>query len=289
MKNLPEHQKGIIAVLAAALLWSSGGILIKLVTLSPLQISFARCFFASFVFLFLFRSKLLRVNWFTFVNAGFYAGVLMLYVLATKTTTAANAVFLQYTAPIYVLLLEPKLNKTRYEKIDIITISICFIGMLMFFMGKLSPGDFKGNILALLSGILFAGFLLGMRKNRHEFQYSSIFYGNIFVLIFSFTSVLEIRSISLPDLSMLAFLGVFQIGVAYAIFSYGLKKVFAVEASLLSMIEPVLNPVWVLIWYGEAPSFMAVIGGVIILLAIAARTIISTSSQMRRLNLSDKN
>ncbi len=281
MKNLPEHQKGIFAVLAAALLWSSGGILIKLVTLNPMQISFARCFFASFVFLFLFRAKLLKVNWFTFLNAGFYAGVLMLYVLATKTTTAANAVFLQYTAPIYVLLLEPILNKTNYEKVNIITISVCFIGMLMFFAGKLSPGDFKGNILALLSGVMFAGFLLGMRKNKHEFQYSSIFYGNILVLIFSFTSVIEIHSISLTDLSMLAFLGIFQIGIAYAIFSYGLKKVLAVEASLLSMIEPVLNPVWVLIWYGEAPSLYAVIGGVIILLAIAVRTMISGNPAIR--------
>ncbi len=281
MKNLPEHQKGILAVLAAALLWSSGGILIKLVTLNPMQISFARCFFASFVFLFLFRAKLLKVNWFTFLNAGFYAGVLMLYVLATKTTTAANAVFLQYTAPIYVLLLEPILNKTNYEKVNIITISVCFIGMLMFFAGKLSPGDFKGNILALLSGVMFAGFLLGMRKNKHEFQYSSIFYGNILVLIFSFTSVIEIHSISLTDLSMLAFLGIFQIGIAYAIFSYGLKKVLAVEASLLSMIEPVLNPVWVLIWYGEAPSLYAVIGGVIILLAIAVRTMISGNPAIR--------
>ncbi len=281
MKNLPEHQKGIFAVLAAALLWSSGGILIKLVTLNPMQISFARCFFASFVFLFLFHTKLLKVNWFTFLNAGFYAGVLILYVLATKTTTAANAVFLQYTAPIYVLLLEPILNKTNYEKVNIITISVCFIGMLMFFAGKLSPGDFKGNILALLSGVMFAGFLLGMRKNKHEFQYSSIFYGNILVLIFSFTSVIEIHSISLTDLSMLAFLGIFQIGIAYAIFSYGLKKVLAVEASLLSMIEPVLNPVWVLIWYGEAPSLYAVIGGVIILLAIAVRTMISGNPAIR--------
>ncbi len=289
MKNLPEHQKGIVAVLAAALLWSSGGILIKLVTLNPLQISFARCFFASFVFLFLFRARLLKVNWFTFLNAGFYAGVLMLYVLATKTTTAANAVFLQYTAPIYVLLLEPILNKTKYEKLNIIAISVCFIGMLMFFMGKLSPGDFKGNIFALLSGVMFAGFLLGMRKNRHEFQYSSIFYGNIFVLIFSFTSVTEIRSISLPDLIMLAFLGIFQIGVAYAIFSYGLKRVLAVEASLLSMIEPVLNPVWVLIWYGEAPSLMAIIGGIIILLAISVRTIMSGTAPMRQVQLPNKN
>ena len=112
-------------------------------------------------------------------------------------------------------------------------------------------------------------------------QYSSIFYGNVIVVLVLLPSMFGLKGISLPDFSMLAFLGIFQIGVAYAIFSYGLKRVYAVEASLLSMIEPVLNPVWVLIWYGEIPSFYAAIGGAIILLAIAARTIISGSPALR--------
>jgi len=281
MKNLPDHQKGIIAVLAAALLWSTGGILVKLITLTPMQISFSRCFFASLVFLVLFRKKLLLVNWFTFLNAFFYAALLTLYVIATKTTTAANAIFLQYTAPIYVLLFEPLINKTKYEKLNIITISVCVVGMFLFFTGKLSPGDLEGNLLALLSGVTFAAFLLGMRKNDHKYQFSSIFYGNIIVVIFLFPSMFEIQSISTSDFSMLAFLGIFQIGIAYAIFSYGLKRIYAVEASLISMIEPVLNPVWVLIWYGEIPSFFAIIGGIIILVAIASRTIISGSPALR--------
>lgn len=281
MKHLPDHQKGIIAVLAAALLWSTGGILVKLVTLSPMQISFSRCLFASLVFLVLFRKKLLQVNWFTFLNAFFYAALLTLYVVATKTTTAANAIFLQYTAPIYVLLFEPLINKTRYERLNIITISVCVIGMFLFFTGKLSPGDLKGNILALLSGIVFAAFLLGMRKNDHKYQFSSIFYGNIIVVLFLLPSMFELKTISVSDFSMLAFLGIFQIGIAYAIFSYGLKRVYAVEASLISMIEPVLNPVWVLIWYGEMPSYFAIIGGIIILIAIASRTIISGSPSLR--------
>ncbi len=281
MKNLPDHQKGIIAVLAAALLWSTGGILVKLITLTPMQISFSRCFFASLVFLVLFRKKLLLVNWFTFLNAFFYAALLTLYVIATKTTTAANAIFLQYTAPIYVLLFEPLINKTKYEKLNIITISVCVVGMFLFFTGKLSPGDLEGNLLALLSGVTFAAFLLGMRKNDHKYQFSSIFYGNIIVVIFLFPSMFEIQSISTSDFSMLAFLGIFQIGIAYAIFSYGLKRIYAVEASLISMIEPVLNPVWVLIWYSEIPSFFAIIGGIIILVAIASRTIISGSPALR--------
>src|SRR5690606_36003947 len=140
MKQLPEHQKGILAILAAAVLWSTGGIFIKLITLTPLQISSYRSLFAALVFIFIFKKKLLEVNWFTFINALFYAAILILFVYATKETTAANAIFLQYTAPIYILIFEPIINITTYEKINIITIILCFIGMTLFFMGELSPG-----------------------------------------------------------------------------------------------------------------------------------------------------
>jgi len=281
MRHLPDHQKGVLAVLIAALLWSTGGILVKLVSLSPMQISFLRCFFASFVFLILFRKKLLQVNLFTFLNAFFYAALLTLYVVATKTTTAANAIFLQYTAPIYVLLFEPLINNTKYEKLNIITISVCIVGMILFFTGELSPGDIEGNILALLSGITFAAFLIGMRKNDHKYQFSSIFYGNVIVVLMLMPAMFGVKTISTADFSMLAFLGIFQIGIAYAVFSYGLKRIVAVEASLISMIEPVLNPVWVLIWYGEAPSFYAAVGGAIILIAIGVRTVVSGAPAMK--------
>ena len=242
MKHLPDHQKGILAIVIAAILWSTGGLFVKLTTLTPMQISFFRCLFAAVVFLIVFKSKLLKVNFFTFINAGFYAAVLILYVIATKTTTAANAVFLQYTAPIYVLIFEPLINKTKYEKINIITIIVSFLGMLLFFTGKLSPGNFYGNTIALLSGVAFAAFLLGMRKNKKEHQLVSIFYGNIFVVLISFYSIFEIDTLSISNLLMVSYLGIFQVGIAYIIFVYGLKKVLAVEASLFSMIEPVLNP-----------------------------------------------
>jgi len=281
LKNLPEHQKGLIAIVIAAILWSTGGIFIKLTTLSSMQISFFRCLFAAFVFLIVFKKALLKVNLFTFVNAGFYAAVLILYVIATKTTTAANAVFLQYTAPIYVLIFEPLINKTKYEKINIITIAVCFIGLTLFFTGRLSSGNFYGNIIALLSGVAFAAFLLGMRKNKKEHQFVSIFYGNILVVLISAYSIFKLDTISVSNFLMVSYLGIFQVGAAYIIFAYGLKRVLAVEASLISMIEPVLNPFWVLIGYGEVPSLMAVIGGVIILITVSLRAIIQQSAVMK--------
>jgi drug/metabolite transporter (DMT)-like permease len=283
---MQEHRKGIIAVLIAAVLWSSGGILIKLVTLHPMQISFFRGIFAALVFAIIFRKKAFIFNWMTFVNGIFYAAILILFVIATKLTTAANAIFLQYTAPIYVLVFEPLINKTEFKRINVITIFVCFVGMILFFMGELSFTHFEGNIVALLSGIAFAAFLIGMRNNKHEYQFSTIFYGNIIITLICLPLLGSFEVLKMTDLLMVAFLGIFQIGIAYAIFTYGLKRVFAIEASLIGMIEPVLNPVWVLIWYGEVPSFPAIIGGVIIISAIALRTFITeayTSRKMKKM------
>jgi drug/metabolite transporter, DME family len=283
MNHLPEHQKGIIAVLIAAILWSTGGILIKLVSLPPLQISFFRAIFAAAVFAIAFRKQAFIFNGMTFINGLFYAAILILFVIATKLTTAANAIFLQYTAPIYVLIFEPLINKTEFKRINVITILACFTGMILFFMGELSFNHYTGNIVALLSGIAFAAFLIGMRNNKHEYQFSTIFYGNIIIILFTIPSMLSLQSVSLHDFAMVAFLGIFQIGIAYAIFTYGLKRVFAIEASLISMIEPALNPVWVVLWYGEVPSFFAIIGGIIIISAIGLRTFFLESGKFKKL------
>ena len=228
---MQEHQKGIIAVFIAAILWSTGGILIKLVTLHPMQISFFRGIFAAIVFAIIFRKKAFVFNGKTFVNGIFYAGILILFVIATKLTTAANAIFLQYTAPIYVLVFEPLINKTEFKRINVITIFVCFVGMILFFMGELSFSHIEGDIIALLSGIAFAAFLIGMRNNKHEYQFSTIFYGNIIITLICLPMLGTFDTIKTTDMLMVGFLGIFQIGTAYAIFTYGLKRVLAIEAS----------------------------------------------------------
>jgi len=277
MHNLSEHNKGILAVFLTAILWSSGGLFIKLISLDSMELSFFRCAIAAVVFAIIYRKRILRLNPFALLNSIAYAAVLILFVIATKTTTAANAIFLQSTAPIYVLIFEPLLTKTKWERINIITIVVCFLGMILFFMGDLTPGDIKGNIAALLAGVAFAAFFLGMKKNEPQYGESSIFYGNVIVALVCIPFITDMNSISLKDFAMVSFLGVFQIAFAYALFSYGLKRIIAVEASIISMFEPVLNPIWVFIGYGEVPSFYAIIGGLIIITAITVRTIISNS------------
>jgi drug/metabolite transporter (DMT)-like permease len=277
MQSISEHNKGILAVFLTAILWSSGGLFIKLISLDSMELSFFRCAIAAVVFALMFRKRILKLNPLALLNSFAYAAVLILFVIATKSTTAANAIFLQSTAPIYVLIFEPLLTKTKWERINIITIAVCFLGMILFFMGDLTPGDIEGNIAALLAGVAFAAFFLGMKKNEPQYGESSIFYGNVIVALICIPFITDMNSISVQDFAMVSFLGVFQIAFAYALFSYGLKRIIAVEASIISMFEPVLNPIWVFIGYGEAPSFYAIIGGIIIISAISVRTIISGS------------
>lgn len=277
---MKEHQKGIIAIVIAALLWSTGGLFIKLISLNAFQLSFFRSIFTALTFLTLFRKKTFVFNKLTIINGLFYAGILILFVMATKLTTAANAIFLQYTAPIYVLILEPILLKTELKKINVISVIISFLGMTLFFVGELSPSHLEGNIVAIISGLCFAGFLLGIRKSSEEFRIPSIFLGNILIILICSFSITNELKISLDDFFMVAYLGIFQIGFAYAVFTYSIKRIEGIEAALVAMIEPIMNPIWVFIGYGEKPSSFAILGGLIILTTITIRTIITEKRRL---------
>jgi drug/metabolite transporter (DMT)-like permease len=281
---MTEHQKGILAIISAALLWSTGGLFIKLISLDAYQLSFYRSIFSALTFVLLFRKKVLVFNLPVFLNGIFYAGILILFVVATKLTTAANAIFLQYTAPIYVLIFEPLLLKTKLKAVNVISVFIAFLGITLFFVGEISPSHLEGNLVALLSGICFAAFLIGIRKSSEEFRVPAIFWGNIFILVLCFNSVYPEFNISLENFLMVVYLGIFQIGLAYAIFTYSIKRIEGIEAALIAMIEPVMNPIWVYLGYGEKPSPFAILGGIIILATITIRTIIT---EKQRLNLNN--
>jgi DME family drug/metabolite transporter len=281
---MSEHRKGIIAIVIAALLWSTGGLFIKLISLDAYQLSFYRSIFSALTFVILFRRKVFVFNTAVLLNGLFYAGILILFVVATKLTTAANAIFLQYTAPIYVLIFEPLILKTKLKAINVISVIISFIGMTLFFVGEISPSHLEGNLVALLSGICFAAFLIGIRKSSEEFRVPSIFWGNIFIPLICFNSVFPEFNIDMTNFLMVAYLGIFQIGLAYAIFTYSIKRIEGIEAALIAMIEPVMNPIWVYLGYGEKPSPFAILGGLIILSTITIRTIIT---EKRRLNSND--
>lgn len=271
--NSAEHRKGILAIILAAVVWSTGGLFIKLLPFDALSILFYRSGFSAAIFAAIYYKNIFHVNKTSIASSVFYCSLLIAFVMSTKLTTAANAIFLQYTAPIYVLLLEPLLFRQKMKRSDLLCILACVGGMFLFFSDQFGGGSLKGNLLGLLSGFMLAGFILAQRINKAVYHFSAIFWGNILVLLVSFPSFLHAPSPTTPQWAMLAFLGIVQIGVGYIAFTYGLKRSTATESSLLAMIEPILNPIWVMIGYGEWPSYLAILGGSIILVALSTRTL----------------
>jgi drug/metabolite transporter (DMT)-like permease len=285
---------GPAAIFLGALLWSTGGFFIKTVSLDAWGVSFWRSLFAAVTLALvyaLFNSRIggsERQTWLqpvTLFCAALYAALLLLFVIATKLTTSANAIFLQYTAPIYVLFVEPLISGSRIRRSDILSVLLSTVAMLLFFVGKaeVSSAQLWGNIAALVSGVAFAGYAVMMKHERvtERTRWHCVIIGHSFICAITFVLWLTGQtSLTLvgDDLARLAYLGVIQIGIAYAFFTYGLKHVRAIDATLISMIEPILNPVWVFIGIGERPSNYAILGGLIILAVSVVRTVRGTSS-----------
>jgi drug/metabolite transporter (DMT)-like permease len=264
-------------VLFAALLWSTGGLFIKATSLSAFELSFYRSLLAALTVAYFTRREGFGLNSIAVLTSVLYAALLLLFVIATKLTTAANAIFLQYTAPIYVLLLEPVFYKERFRLRDLLTVAVCLGGMSLFFIGKLRPEDVSGNLAALASGLCFAFYFLLLRHPRAKTvnRAASVIYGNLLVVLLTAPFGLAALSrITVLDVGSVVFLGVFQIGVAYTFFTLGMARgVKSLDASIIGYIEPVLNPVWVFLVLGERPSGWALVGGSIIVAAVITHTI----------------
>jgi drug/metabolite transporter (DMT)-like permease len=265
-------------VLAAALLWSTGGLFIKWTNLSGLELSFYRSFFAVLTVAFFTRREGLGLNRISAVASLLYAALLILFVLATKKTTAANAIFLQYTAPVYLLILEPLIYKERFRIRDLLTVLICVGGMVLFFVGKLRPEDVAGNLLALASGVCFAVYVLMLRHSKARLvnRASSVIYGNLLAIIMTAPwGIAVLASLGPFDLLTVVFLGVFQLGLSYTLFTYAMSQgVRSLDAGIIGYIEPLLNPVWVFLVLGEKPSKWALVGGAIIITAVIVHMLV---------------
>ncbi len=281
LAKIPYHRKGLIYISLAALLWSSGGLFIKVLSrleLSAFQISFFRSLVAGLTILTISVVRKRKIKFeFDIISvlcSVSFSGILILFVVATTLTTVANVIFLQFTAPVYLLFLEPIFLKTKFKTKNLITVLICLSGMALFFFGKLEVGNIYGNLLAILSGIFFALFSLFLKwkKQLHntENTLSQIAMGNFLVALICLPLVYNNLIISSHEILILAFLGIFQIGISYVIFNEGIKYVSAVESMIIAMLEAIFNPFWVYLGIGEKPSNFAILGGVVIILGILA-------------------
>ena len=274
----------LLLILGAAILWSTGGLFIKATHLSAFELSFGRSLLAAITIAILTRGEGFGINKISAITAILYAALLILFVAATKLTTAANAIFLQYTAPVYVLVLEPLFYKEKFRLRDLATVAACVAGMSLFFVGKLRPEDVSGNLLALASGVCFALFFLLMRnsKARNVNRASATIYGNLISVVIcapAFVGAVR-RGISPVDFACIAYLGIVQLGFAYLLFTSAMARgVRSIDASIIGYIEPVLNPVWVFLFIGERPSGWALVGGAIIIMSVIVHMIIETRSK----------
>jgi len=267
----------LLLVFGAAVLWSTGGLFIKWTTLSAVELTFGRSLLAAVTVALFTRREGFRLNAMTAATSVLYAALLLLFVVATKLTTAANAIFLQYTAPLYVLVLEPLLYKEKFRRADLSVVAVCVVGMSLFFVGKLRPQDVSGNLAALCSGLCFAFYILLLRhpQTQRVNRASSVIYGNLLLVIITAPAGLSaLDDMTGRDALSVLYLGVVQIGLAYTLFTLGMARgVRSLDAGVVGYIEPMLNPIWVFLFLGERPSDWAMLGGTIIVAAVFIHTV----------------
>lgn len=276
----------LLFVFAAAFLWSTGGLFIKWNSIGGLELSCLRSFFALLTVAILTRHEGFRLNRLTGVAAVLYAVLVILFVLATKETTAANAIFLQYTAPVYLLILEPLVYKEKFRGRDLATVLVCLGGMGLFFVGQLRPQDVTGNMMALASGFCFALYFLLLRHPQARLvnRASSVIYGNLLVVMVAAPwGFAALSHVGPHDWFSVIYLGVVQLGISYVLFTVGMERgVRSLDAGIICYIEPVLNPVWVFLVLGERPSQWALLGGAIITTAVIIHMLVDTRNKGTR-------
>ena len=274
MESLTDRRKAVIFIILAAILWSTGGLMIKATSWQPLAILGGRSIFSSIVLLLYVRR--IPIEWSRWKILASVSHILTasLFIMATKMTTAANAIFLQYTAPVYIVLLAAWFLHERPSRMDWASMVIIFLGMLLFFGDKLSLNGLYGNLLAVLSGITLALLTVSMRAQKNGSPAESILLANIFTAVVGFPFILK-EAWTVTNWLIILYLGVFQIGFSFLFFSVAIKHIPALEATLISTLEPVLNPVWVFLFIGEKPGLFALAGGAIVLSGVALNAISS--------------
>lgn len=264
MDSLSERRKSLLFIAITAILWSTSGVLIKMITWQPLAILAGRSIFSSIVFLvYLRRFPTKWTRWKVTASVA-YILTQLLFIIATKMTTAANAIFLQYTAPIYVIFLALWFLHEKPSRADWASTVVIFLGMSLFFGDKLSTDGIYGNILAILSGVALATMMVSLRAQKDGIPAESFLIANLFSAVVGFPFVLK-EAWTINNWLIILFLGLVQIGLANLLFSWAIKHVPALEANLVSTLEPVLNPVWVFLFIGESMGLSALIGGLIVL------------------------
>jgi drug/metabolite transporter (DMT)-like permease len=267
--------KHVLLLLAAAILWSLGGVLIKSIDWTPIAIGGSRSLIAIVVIGLVMPGVFRKISWSTLPGALAYAGTVILFVVATKLTSAANAIFLQYTAPVYIAIISPWILHERTKPLDWLLILVALCGVALFFVDQLSFEGIFGVIAALGSGMSFAWLTVLMRRQRSESPEAIVLLGNLLTLLFALPWMFPIANIERNGVWILL-LGVLQLAIPYLLYSRAIKHIRALDAAIISIIEPILNPIWVILVKGEHASFWSIIGGAIVLTTSLLRSFLAS-------------
>ncbi|MDR3166507.1 MAG: DMT family transporter [Treponema sp.] len=279
--HIQAHRFGQGAIFFCAILWSTSGLFIKLINWHPLLIAGGRSFFAALFLLtirFLFPPKKGGIGsqtLYVILGGTMYAATMICFVWANKLTTSANAILLQYSAPIWAAILGWLFVKEKPHWEHWFALVLVIGGLLLFFREGLGGGSFWGNCLAVLSGIFFGAHSVVLRLQKEGNPMDSMITAHIICAVVAIPFVFTaFPAVTGKNMIAILFMGFIQIGLASFLFSYGIKRINAIQAMLTAMIEPVLNPLWVLVVTGEKPSPSALLGGIIIVSAVLISSII---------------
>jgi drug/metabolite transporter (DMT)-like permease len=268
---------GIWAMAATAFLWSSAGLFIRLIDWNPFAIAGMRSLVSSFVILAWLRRP--RFHWsFPQVGAAVASTVTMLlFVSANKTTSAANAILLQYVGPVFTAIIGVWILKERARLEHWVAFLFVGAGMILLFMDKLGGGRLLGNILAVLSGLVFSFYYIFMRLQKDDSPLESILLAHWLTAAIGLgvAFFLPRPVFNWQTVGAIAMLGIFQVGISAILFTAAIKRIPAVFANLIAVIEPVFNPLWVFLAMGETPGFHTIIGGAVIVIAVTGASVIS--------------
>ena len=261
-------------LVAAAALFSTGGAAIKGASLTAWQVAFGRSIIAAITLWILIPEARRRWSLRVAPVAAAYGATLVLFVLANRLTTAANAIFLQSAAPLYLLLLSPWLLKEPIRRSDVLYIVAVAGGLALFFLQTekavgTAPNPALGDALGALSGVRYALTLAGLRwlgrGKTGDPGIATVAMGNLMVAAVVLPMALPVAQVGVKDAAVMLYMGIFQVGLAYVLVTRALKQVPAFEANTILLVEPALNPVWVWLIHGEKPGGWALAGGAVIL------------------------
>lgn len=268
---MKKENLAIIEMLICATLWSIAGIFMKLLPWNGFAVAGLRSLIAGLTIAayILIRGKRIIINRRTIVTGVFTACVYTCFAVANKLTTAANAIVLQFTSPVFIVIFSALILKKRIRRSDALVVSFTLIGIALFFFDQLRPGYILGNFVAIAAGMFMAGMFMAVGELEGEQRFSGILIGQTLTFLVGLPFVIATRPefTAVTTLSILI-LGVFQLGISYILYVESSKYCPPLACCLLGAAEPLLNPVWVLIFDGERPGVFALIGGVIVVVSI---------------------